>query len=168
MKKNWRGILKIEEIKLFENNKLIYENYNLYNILHQQGEYQMISILFAGGTLPQYYYVGLDSRTSLSESQKLSSIDGLEPTSNGYQRQQISSSTGFTMSNTTPAKATSNMINFTASAAGSWGPLKNMFLCDKLNGYTGNLISSVPLGSDLYVNASTVVSMKFSMTLSSC
>ena len=168
MKKDWHGILKIEEFKIFEKNELIFEKYNLYNIMHQGGEALILGILFANYGIPSSYYVGLDSRASLSESQNLSNIQYQEPTTNGYQRQTVSSSTGFTITNTAPAKATSSMVNFTASAAGSWGPVKNMFLCTAFTKYGGTLISSVPLGTDLTVNANTVVSMKFSMTLSSC
>lgn len=168
MKKDWHGILKIEEFKVFEKNELVFEKYDLYNIMHQQGESLILNVLFAGGTVPNYYYVGLDSRTTLTETQNMSSIQYLEPSTNGYQRQQVNAKTGFVLSNTAPVKATSVLINFTATVSGTWGPVKNIFLCDVLNGYSGNLISSVPLGSDLIVNPSSVVSMKFSMTLSSC
>lgn len=168
MKKDWHGILKIEEFKIFEKNDLIFEKYNLYNVMHKDGEALILGILFANYGIPTNYYVGLDARTSLSESQSLSSIQYLEPTNNGYQRQAVSSSTGFTINATAPAKATSSMVNFTASSAGSWGPVKNIFLCNSFTGYGGTLISSVPLGTDLTVNSNTVVSMKFSMTLSSC
>ena len=168
MKKDWHGILKIEEFKVFEKNELILEKYNLFNVMHQQGESLILRVLFANGTVPDYYYVGLDSRTTLSETQSLSSIEFLEPSTNGYQRQQVNAKTGFVLSSTAPVKATSVMINFSANVSGPWGPVKNIFLCDKSNGYSGNLISSVALGTDLIVNTSTVVSMKFSMTLSSC
>jgi hypothetical protein len=168
MKKDWHGILKIEEFKVFEKNELIIEKYNLYNMMHKDGESLILNVLFAGGTVPNYYYLGLDTRTTLIETQKLSDLEFLEPSTNGYQRQQINSKTGFVLSTTAPIKATSVLINFSASAAGTWGPVKNMFLTTAGAGYTGSLISSVPLGIDLVVNPSTVVSIKFSMTLSSC
>lgn len=171
MKKSWHGILKIEELKVHENGKIIYEDFNIYNVMHQQGEYLILNALFKGGNtsnpyIPLNYYVGLDSRPSLSETQSLADVQFLEPSGNGYLRQSVSSTTGFTIVNTAPSKATSGIVSFAASGS-AWGPVKNIFLCDVASGYTGNLISSVAIGSDITCNPSTVVSMKFSMTLTS-
>ena len=95
MKKDWHGILKIEELKVFEKNELILEKYNLYNMMHQAGESLILNVLFAGAAVPSFYYLGLDTRTNLIETQKLSDLEFLEPSTNGYQRQQINAKTGF-------------------------------------------------------------------------
>lgn len=172
MKKNWSGIMKIDELCVYDSGILIYKNENLYNILHTQGEALILNALFKGGPtsnsyIPNNYYLGLDYRSSLVDTQTLADITG-EPSANGYLRQPISSSTGFTINTgVNPVKATSNMVSFTATG-GSWGPVKNLFLCNVSAGSSGSLISSIYMGSEITVAASTVVSMKFSMTLKNC
>lgn len=172
MKKNWSGLLKVEELWVHEKGELVLKLENLYNVLHTQGEALILNAVFKGGNtsnsfIPTNYYLGMDNRTSLTETQGLSSITG-EPSTNGYSRQPVSSTSGFTINaGAVPVKATSALISFTATG-GNWGPVKNLFLCDVSSGTSGNLISSVFMGNDLTVTADTVVSMKFSMTLKNC
>ena len=172
MQKNWSGLLKVEELCVYKKGILILKKENLYNVLHIQGEALILNAVFKGGSssnpyIPVNYFLGMDYRSSLTETQTMSSITG-EPSTNGYVRQPISSTTGFTInSGAVPVKATSGLVSFTASG-GNWGPVKNLFLCDVSSGTSGNLISSVYMGNDLTVTADTVVSMKFSMTLKNC
>ena len=57
MKENWNGIMKIVEAKIIRNNEVIWENKNLYNILHSDGESMILQTLFYNdGSMPPEYY----------------------------------------------------------------------------------------------------------------
>jgi hypothetical protein len=174
MKKDWHGILIVDEFKVCRNDEVIFAEENLHNILHIGGESQILSALFIGGPgpainpyIPSIYYVGLDNRSALSVSDTLSSLSG-EPPSGGYNRQPISSTTGFTIvTEGTTVKAKSGVIVFSATGS-SWGPVKNIFLTNISSGTAGILYSSVPLGSNVIVSAGDTVSVRFSMALRNC
>ena len=175
MNRNWHGILIIDEIKQIRDGSIVFQKNNLYNILHTEGEARLLNALFAGGSvsnqyIPNYYYVGLDNRTTLSQSNTYSSITGEPAIATGYSRQQISSLGGFTIEETsTSAKAKSNLLGFSATTS-SWGPVKNLFLTNVNYGTTsgGILYSSTNLGSSITVAAGDTISLRFTLALRNC
>ena len=170
--KDWRGILIVDEFLVKRKDEIIFKAENLHNILHVGGEQQILSALFVGGPtsntyIPSSYYLGLDARPSLVVTDTLSNITG-EPSTGGYSRQPVSSTIGFTITTEgTTVKAKSGLLVFSATAS-SWGPVTNMFLTDASNGTSGILYSSVPIGSNVTVNAGDSISMRFSMALRNC
>ena len=91
MNKNWRGIMKVLEVQHLRNNEVIWEDSDLYNMLHAEGQEMILNAVFAGGSIPTSYYMGLDNRSSLAVGDKLAALDG-EPDTNGYIRFTTSSS----------------------------------------------------------------------------
>jgi hypothetical protein len=171
--KNWHGIMKIEEIIHSDaNGKELYKEENVYNILHGQGEETILSAIFAGGPnnnayIPINYYLGLDNRSTISEGQTLASLVG-EPSGNGYSRQPVSSTTGFTIINNGGVyQARSNVVIF-AAVTGSWGPVVNIFLTNSSSGTTGKLYSTAVLSAPIVLSAGENVSARFSMALRNC
>ena len=178
MSNNWHGFIEVLEINHIRNNKIIWQDFNLKNILHQQGELYFLQILFANGqtdafdninTVPPYYYFGLDNRTTISISDTLASISG-EPTTNNYLRQVANSTTdwNFTTNSNGDNQAKSPILTFGAYG-GSWGPVCNLFLTmqpqitTNANGY---LISSIYLNNSITVVDGDSISMRMSSTLS--
>lgn len=159
----------VELVHRASNGDVIRVERDILNMVHVLGEEFLLRALFAGGDLPSNYYIGLDSRDSISASEVISDIDGHEPTGNGYERQAVASD-GFAIVADVPTsrKANGPTVLFTASG-GSWGPVKNIFLCTAL-GYGSNsvLISSAGLGQGLVVSDGETVSMRMAMSLSGC
>lgn len=172
MKKDWNGILKIEELLIKRNEEIIYKVNDLYNILHTEGEAEILRALFIGGPtsnayIPSLYYLGLDDRATLAASDTLATLSG-EPSSGGYTRQPISSTTGFTLVESgSTVKAKSGVIIFSATGS-SWGPVRNMFLTNVATGTSGILYSSIPIGSNVTVANGDDISLRFSMALKNC
>lgn len=175
MLKNWPGILILDELKHIRNNEVIFERKNIHNILHVQGEEQILNALFVGGSIsnnyiPSFYYLGLDNRPTVSENNTYSSISGEPATSTGYARQGISSTSGFTIVTTgNIVKAKSTLIAF-ASTTTSWGPVKNIFLTNVVSGspVTAKLYSTIEIGSNITVSVGDQISLIFSMSLKNC
>ena len=94
MNKNWNGIMKVLEVQHIRNNKVIWEDVNLYNMLHGEGQKLILEAVFAGGSIPSSYYMGLDNRGTLAVEDTLESLLA-EPSLNGYSRDTISSETDF-------------------------------------------------------------------------
>jgi hypothetical protein len=171
MKENWNGIMKIVEAKIIRNNEVIWENKNLYNILHSDGESMILQTLFYndGSMPPEYYYLGLDSRVELAYADTMEDIMD-EPSGSGYTRQQISSSSmvnsGWNISmGTSLHKAVTNIVSF--NATGSYGPVSNLFLTDASDN-SGNLISSVSLSSPATLNSGDTLSLRMTLSLRDC
>jgi hypothetical protein len=175
MSTNWSGILICDEFKHIRNENVIFEKYNIKNLLHIQGEDQLLRALFIGGNInnayiPNFYYLGLDNRSVISITDTYSTISGEPLTNTGYSRQSISSVSGFTVETSgTICKAKTNLMGFTATAA-SWGPVKNLFLTSVPNSSVtpGVLYSTIQIGSDIVVGIGDTISMKFSMALRNC
>ena len=172
MKTNWNGILKITHAQHIRNNEVIWEDKNLYNILHSQGEELFLKNLFYNdGTLPTpIYYLGLDSRAAIAYADSMTSLVG-EPTGSGYTRQPLNSistgNTGWTISaETSIHKALSNVVSFVASG-GSYGPMYNLFLTNKSDN-TGSLISSVSLSTPSTLISGDVLSLRMTLSLRDC
>ncbi len=163
----WRGILKILEIQLIENNKIIFEKRNLKNLMHLQGEEYFLNVLFSGSSIPTYYYFGLDNRENLDV---LDTLDDLyqEPSRYGYSRQSVDSSSGWTFSTSGSIyRAVSPIITFTASG-GSIGPIQNVFLTTQDSGEStvdGYLISSIYLESSITILDGNSISLRASVGL---
>lgn len=139
------------------------------NTIHVLGEEFVLKALFAGGGVPPEYYIGLDSRASISFSDAISDLEGAEPVANGYERQAVASD-GFAIVADEPEirKANGPTVIFTASG-GSWGPVRNIFLCTGLGYGSGSvLVSSAALGQNLVVSDGEMVSMRMAMSLSGC
>lgn len=147
--------------------KVLFAEKNIRNMLHDAGEEFILKVLFGGVAVPSNYYVGLDARTSLSASSLISELYGPEPASNAYERQRIQNSNfAVTAGSSGGRKATSPALLFKA-IGGSWGPVKNIFLCTGL-GYSTNvtLISSASLSRTITVSDGEIITMKMAMTLS--
>lgn len=168
---DWYGILKIIEIKhLNAEGKVLWENKNIHNIMHQDGEEYLLRAAFTGGRvstiIPDSYYLGLDNRSAPAVDNLIDDLVG-EPTSNGYERQTVNSSGDFAIN--FEAKhfiATSPIVAFRATS-GSWGPVGNLFLTDKADN-TGFLITTADLGTSITVNTGESVTMRIGMTLRDC
>jgi len=174
MNKNWHGLIKIIEIQhLSKDGEIIWEDHDLYNVLHATGEQFILSAVFAGGqtnsVIPSSYYFGLDNRTSLLAADTMSTIasNNSEPTTNGYVRQAVSSDSEFVVTQVSNVnRATSPIVTFTATG-GSWGPISNLFLTDAL-AFGGFLIASVPLSTALTVSSGESINMRMALALRDC
>ncbi len=167
---DWHGIMKVLWIKQWREGQIIWEAENIRNILHKDGESFILRAVFQGGVqsqvIPENYYIGLDSRFSLSAEDNLGSLIG-EPAGNGYVRQAVSSSGDFEVTlEESNYRATSPIVAFTA-AIGGWGPVLNIFLTDSTTS-SGNLISSAALPSALSVAAGDTVTMRIGLVLKDC
>jgi len=119
-----------------------------HNMLHDEGEQFFCQVLFTEeASVPTAYYLGLDNRTSLAESDTLASLSG-EPSGNGYSRQAVNTdATDFTISQESgDYQAKTKTVTFTASG-GSIGPVTKMFMATSSDG-SGKLIASRALSQE--------------------
>jgi hypothetical protein len=171
MRHDWHGILKILEIKHFSaDNEIIWEDKNIYNILHTDGEEFILKSTFIGGSdsayIPTNYYFGLDSRSTISASDTMADIEN-EPSTNGYVRQAVASLNKFTLILVGGInQARSPIITFSASG-GSWGPVLNLFITDKIDN-SGLLIASAALSQSTTLSSGQSVSMRMGLSLRDC
>lgn len=167
----WHGLIKIIEIKKIDKlGNVVWTQNNIPNLLHLRGEEFILRAAFTGGrvsdVIPENYYIGLDNRGVISESQELSDITG-EPSFSGYERQSISSSGDFTVSlDNGHYQAISPVMVFSANG-GSWGPVGVLFLCDSSDN-SGTLISSVQLQTPIMLNDGESVTLRFGGSLKDC
>lgn len=174
MEKNWHGIMKIVEIQhLDSHNRILWQDHDIRNMLHYDGEDFILQAAFSGGristVIPESYYLGLDARTVISAGDTMDTIGAnLEPTTAfGYSRQQLSSSGDFIVGqsqNTPNYLASSPIVAFTARG-GHWGPVLNLFLTTAED-ETGYLISSAKFSSPLTVNSGDSITMRIALMLS--
>jgi hypothetical protein len=166
----WNGILKILEFSHFSQDEvLLYREKDIKNTMHFVGEDLILKMLFAGQPVPENYYVGLDSRSSIERSQTINQIFGLEPSSNAYSRQAVSSSNFSIITSSSGARQASSPTLLFRASGGSWGPVRNIFLTTALGfGANSILISSVPLSTLITVSDGEIVTMRMAMALSSC
>ena len=100
MIKKWNGIMKLFEVTHADaSGRIIFKQFNILNMLHRTGEQYILNAAFIG-TKPDYFYFGLDGRSSIATIDTMVTIsnNGNEPTTNGYSRVQISSSNTFNLS----------------------------------------------------------------------
>lgn len=172
MKHNyWPGIMKVQEIQHWNSsNELLWESYNIKNLLHYEGEQFLLQAAFFGGKnstiIPDYYYLGLDNRLEVNVADTIINILG-EPVGGGYQRAEISSSGDFAINfENDHFVATSPIVAFN-STVGSYGPVSNLFLTANVNG-DDKLISTAVLPSAIILNPGDRVTMRIGMQLREC
>lgn len=168
--KNWHGIMKVLEIKHWRDGKVIWQQDNILNLLHLDGEEFVLRSAFSGGRIsniiPENYYMGLDNRQVPAASDTMDSLIS-EPTANGYTRQPISSSGDFTVvEDSSHFRAVSPIVAFQA-AGGSWGPVVNLFLTDRTDN-TGYLIATASLQTPITVNDGETVTLRLAIQLRDC
>lgn len=169
--KKWDGILEVLEINhTSKEGQILWSDKNLKNILHSEGEEYFLKVLFTELEKTDYYYMGLDNRGVISVSDGLANLVG-EPTTHGYTRQTLSSTTSWTFSiSEGNRQVKSAIITFTANA-GTWGPVANLFMTmqdqdvDPTEGY---LISTVALGSAITLHDGESVSLRMAIKLRDC
>jgi hypothetical protein len=169
---NWNGLMRVIEIRHSNaQGDILWEKHDIGNMLHTSGEQFLLQALFAGGPtnnsyIPNYYFLGLDNRTTIAPGDVMAGILG-EPSANGYTRQPVSSTTGFTIDNTGGSYRASTAIVTFRALGGSWGPVRNIFLTDK-NDLTGSLIASANLGSPFSLTAGDTISLRLGLALRDC
>lgn len=147
---------------------VVAEMRDLLNVVHASGEEFMLGVLFAGEPVPDFYYIGLDSRESPSALDVMSELDGLEPSANGYERTPVNSAEfDLELGSSGGLQATGPTVLFRAEG-GSWGPVRNVFLCTGLGYGSVALVSSVPIGQEITVQDGETISMRMAMSLSGC
>lgn len=128
-------LMNIDKIKFIDKNGIIkYEENNIKNTLHSHGQLFILrAILQTTDVVPKdelniRYYVGLDNRGAIQESDTLVNIQQ-EPESNNYSRQPVTS-WDISKSSTGKYFAKSSSIVFSAVGPGGsgWGPVNNIFL----------------------------------------
>jgi hypothetical protein len=148
--------------------RVIFESTNIHNMVHGSGEEFMLGVLFSGEAVPDLYYMGLDSRSAPSSSDLMGDLESSEPSSNGYERQSVDSGDfALALNSSGSWQATGPTVLFRATG-GSWGPVRNIFLCTGLGYESPVLISSAPIGQDLVVQDGETVTMRMAMSLSGC
>lgn len=161
--KEWHGLMKIVDVQHVRDGKVIWGAKNLLNTFHLAGEQRILQYCFSGQTVPSNFYVGLDARVTLAESD---TIDDLldEPTGDGYVRQAVASN-GFTVEAVDNVyRASSPIVTFTASPSSSWGPVTNIFLADSTDD-SGILFASAPLGQSVTVENGDSILMRIALAL---
>jgi hypothetical protein len=157
-------VLEIKHFDVFGN--VIWENYNLPNMVHDEGEAFYLGVLYNSAVtpLPSNYYCGLDNRTSIANEDTLGNLYQ-EPTQFGYARQAVSSVNGFTIAKNAADvwQATTNVVTFIASGGG-WGSVKNLFLATTSNN-SGKLISTVLLNGSHFLNDGEKITLRMGLTL---
>lgn len=172
MTTNWQGIMQAVDITVWDGSKLVRQLERAYNLLHNEGEAFMLRAAFVGGrinsVIPDKYYLGLDNRNTVSESDTLTDLER-EPTLNGYARQVIGSSNEFSVSRdsiTGHFKAYSPIIGFHATGDG-WGPVSNLFLSDS-GSNAGTLISTAKLNTTISLSDGQSVTLRIVLMLRQC
>ena len=163
--------MKVLTIQHLRNDKVIWEQQDIRNLLHLSGEQFVLQAAFTGGqvnnVIPSHYYLGLDDRSTINPQDNMTSLVG-EPVGHGYTRQAISSSGDFTVvfGSINHYQAISPIIAFQA-IGGSWGPVQNLFLTNRAdNG--GALISSVQLAIPVTVQDADSITIRIAMSLRDC
>ena len=168
MKKN---LMTIQSFKLFDENKNIkYEQFNIKNILHAEGEEYFLKYVFKSVDLiiPEKYYVGLDFRSTLSRTDTLSSIF-LEPSSNNYRRQAINTWSFSSSAGNWIAKSPPIVFSAVSSSGAGWGPVRNIFLstieerCEA--GGCKYLISSARLDENISLSSGDKIVLEMALSI---
>lgn len=148
-----------------KNEKIIYEQNNIKNILHSEGEEFIIKSVFSSSVaVPSSYYVGLDFRNNLTKSDTMQSIY-LEPNTGNYRRQEITSGSWIVSNSSGTWIAKSPSIVFSAIGSG-WGPVQNIFLTTIEEGKTGKyIISSSKLQQNINLNAGQKIVLEISLSI---
>jgi hypothetical protein len=175
--------MKIDDFLILDkNNEVKYQQKNIKNTFHQEGEEYILNALFKGkDNIPDIgYWVGLDTRQAVSRTDTLASIngepfnytDGINSGLTGYQRKNIPF-TNWSITPpgvSTPYYATSGSIIFSAVNY-KFNSVTNIFLattnetnCNSIQ-CVGKLISTASLGTTVSVAAGESVVMSMSISL---
>lgn len=148
---------------------VLYKAENIRNRIHLLGEDFILKVLFGGVQIPNLYFIGLDSRESISPEDSIADLEDMEPSSYGYERKSINSDDFSVIQNPSGfMQANSPTVLFTA-LGNSWGPIRNIFLSTGLGHSSPSiLVSSASIGQNLIVSPGDTVSMRMAMSLSSC
>lgn len=176
----WNGLLKIEEATLFsKDKKILWQEKNLKNIFHNEGQKLMLKCCFANSIdndverilPPKNYNFGLDNRAVLGAEDTVESIDGEPAKSTGYRRFAVKPDT-FTLEQVSGIwTAKSPAASFKATS--QFGPIKNFFLTattqevDELGDIVSinYLISSVAFSESVTVDAGSFFTVKMILSL---
>ena len=170
-KVNWNGLLKVLEVCLLDaEGNTLWEQRNILNVLHLDGEEYLLRAAFQGGAvstiIPDDYYLGMDNRQTIGIEDTMDDLVG-EPGGAGYERQAISSSGDFAMNfERDHFVATSPIVAFRATT-GNWGPVSNIFLTDKEDN-TGYLIATATLSTAIEVDSGNSVTARIGLQLRDC
>ena len=167
----WNGILTIIDIQHWDyDGNLLWEQKNIKNMLHQEGEEFLLMAAFTGGpnstVIPENYYLRLDNRQVIAVPDILDNLIG-EPTSGGYERQAVSSSGDFSLNFESNHYIANSPIVVFRSTVGNWGPVTNLFLATT-NDNTGFLISSVVLNTPLTMATGNNITMRIGLRIGGC
>ena len=170
MSNDWHGLMEVLWIKHWRDGELIWQQNNIHNLLHTDGESFVLRAVFSGGqinsVIPAFYYMGLDNRSEIVAANTLDSLVA-EPTTDGYLRQAISSAGDFIVTlEGANYRATSPIVAFRAQG-GSWGPVQNVFLTNTATA-SGILISSAALDAGVTVADGDQVTMRIGLVLKDC
>ena len=170
MKKDWTGLCKILSFQHIRNGEVIYEEKNIRNMFHVEGEAFMLKACFttAGNAPPAAYYFGLDSRVSPTLLDTLSTLTSQEPIGNGYVRSSVSSTGSgvnyFTIEEVDSVyRATVSILTFSGTLAG-YGPVRNVFLATSSDN-SGTLIATNSLSSPVTLSSGDAINIKMSLSL---
>lgn len=148
MKSNRRKHFSVWDVRCYApDGSLMWEELNIPNMLQDEGELFILEVVFTqGASVPAAYYLGLDDRPTLTETDTLATVAATEPVGDGYARQAVNSdAVDWTITQDAgDYQAASKTVTFTA-AGGTIGPVKNLFLCNVASGTVGSLIASVEL-----------------------
>lgn len=156
--------MTVNEFTVFDINKKIkFYQENIKNIIHQDGQKYMLNALFKNGEIPNYYYAGLDNRSLLNFTDKMSSIVGepLMTTGNNYKRAKIDSWEEPSLLNNLYV-IKSGYLKFYANSV-AWGPVSNIYLATSSLG--GTLISSAKLSAPLSLSVGDYITMIINLSL---
>lgn len=185
--------MKIDDFLILDkNNEIKYQQKNIKNTFHQEGEEYILNSLFTSADYLSKtgYWVGLDTRQAVSRTDTLASIngepfnytDGINYFPTGYQRKNVPlgswtiinpNQSGTTVPPSgvlTPYYATSGSIIFSAVNY-NFNSVTNIFLattnetnCNTIQ-CAGKLISTASLGTTVSVAAGESVVMSMSISL---
>lgn len=163
-----RSLMTIKEVKHFKDGKCIWENYDIPNLWHSEGQEFMLAIAFSrnhGLSVPNNYYLGLDNRSAITEGQTLADLVN-EPTGNGYIRQGLSSTSSFSVgvNESNEIVAVSGIITFVATISPGWGPIRNAFLTTSADS-SGKLISTAHIGGMQSLSEGSSLSFRINLSL---
>lgn len=169
-------LMKIKSFKLLDSKgKVKYEEFDIKNVLHKQGEEFLLKSIFYDKTIiPENFYIGLDARQGIGRSDTLRQIIA-EPSTNNYSRQIIPHgewSVSEDSTGTFLAKSGTIIFSAIGSTEVGWGPVLNIFLTTTNERCTpstincpGYLISSAKLSDSVSLNSGESVIIEMSISL---
>lgn len=183
--KEWHGLLEIQEIIHTDKyGKVLWQEKNLTNILHNTGEYLLLSTTFAGLTLPETFYFGLDSRTTLTvtggtggesliypvveENITIANSPTGEPSiGSGYYRVSVANDVFVVVLEDNHYRANGPIVTFLGSGDG-WGPVTNLFMSYVNDSSQDIILATVPLSQPIQINDGEVLNARLGLKLRTC